>query len=473
MPEAEDEAEIVSDGRWSASERAQRIKRRASDLKYSDLDFDSELPQLPPAEEPTSQPQSGAEPELLPSDTTATPPPPKATTPAYQAVEPIPSALSWVLGFMALLLGLVAVGMVLSHYWEGIPMSMRVGSLVAIPAALWLVYVLGFNRGYRAPELAALLTALTWLDAVIIYQLCIQTLPLWIACSGLTLGLFLIPALRPWKMGVWSVILSGVLQFCLMGHAMVTAQSFNEWVLICASGLAMMMIWSHIGVWCALTEREGYAAYSIIGPIAQTLFLFMLIAVTVYPQDVLPQALPDHGGINEWIAAITVWIIAMIPVLPLQRYYADVSNHPTISNSFLLYWGFSMLTVPLGLLLAWYSPSLLGVPLILAYLFSMVYYGAEYRVPRFVIMGSIGIFLSVVSAPYTLGTGVLASAGILAGLAALFLLSLIWLNAFRRKLLSRKRAEAAQRDSAEANARPLRRYQPQDKMNIDLPDYDN
>lgn len=103
----------------------------------------------------------------------------------------------------------------------------------------------------------------------------------------------------------------------------------------------------------------------------------------------------------------------------------------------------------------------------------MVYYGAEYRVPRFVIMGSIGIFLSVVSVPYTLGTGVLASAGILAGLAALFLLSLIWLNAFRRKLLSRKRAEAAQRDSAEANARPLRRYQPQDKMNIDLPDYDN
>lgn len=472
MTEDDDKAEMVSDGRWSAGDRAQRIKRRAADLKYSDLDFDEELPQLPPASDAAPSAQD-AEPAPPSPALPAAAPPRQTVPPKGQAVDSIPSTLSWVLGFMALLLSLVAVGMVLNHYWDGTPMSMRVGALVAIPAALWLVYVLGFNRGYRAPELAALLTAITWLDAVVIYQLCIQTLPLWIASSGLTLGLLLIPTLHPWKMGVWSVLVSGVLQFCLMGHAMATAQSFNEWFLIGASALAMMMIWSHIGVWCALTRREGYAAYSVIGPIAQTLFLLMLIAVTVYPQNVLPHGLADNGSLNEWIGAIVVWIIAMVPVLPLQRYYADVSNHPTISNSFLLYWGISMLTVPLGLLLAWYSPSLLGVPLILAYLFSMVYYGAEYRVPRFVIMGSVGIFLSLISIPYTLQTGELLSAGILGGIAGLFILSLLWLNSYRRKLLSRKRAEAAQRDETLAESRPVRRYNPQDKMNIDLPDYDN
>ena len=88
-------------------------------------------------------------------------------------------------------------------------------------------------------------------------------------------------------------------------------------------------------------------------------------------------------------------------------------------------------------------------------------------------MGSVGIFLSLVSVPYTLQTGELASAGILGGLACLFILSLLWLNSYRRKLLSRKRAESAQRDDIESEKRPVRRYNPQEKMNIDLPDYDN
>lgn len=467
MPESNEEPEIVSDGRWSADNRAQRVQRRASDLKYSGLDFDEDVPQLPPLSVETTQVSVHVEePRVQQGENKGNAAPPKQTS------EPIPAALSWVLGFIALVLSLVAVGMVLSYYWEGIPMSMRVASLVAIPAVLWLLYILGFNRGYRAPELAALLTAISWLAAVVIYQLCIQELPLWIAASGLTLGLLLIPALRPWKMGAWSAIISGVLQFCLMGHALVSAQTFGEWVLIAASTLSMMVIWSHIGVWCGLTRREGYDGYAVIGPIAQTLFLLMLIAVTVYPQNLLPVDLSEDGGMTEWIAVIVVWVIAMVPILPLQRYYADVSNHPTICNSFLLYWGISMLTVPLGLLLAWYSPSLLGVPLILVYLFSMVYYGAEYRVPRFVIMGSIGIFLSLASVPYTLQTGVLASAGIFGGLACIFLLSLLWLNAFRKKLLSRKRAEAAQRDTNDAEAATMRRYNPKDKVNIDLPDYD-
>jgi hypothetical protein len=87
-------------------------------------------------------------------------------------------------------------------------------------------------------------------------------------------------------------------------------------------------------------------------------------------------------------------------------------------------------------------------------------------------MGSIGIFLSLASVPYTLQTGVLASAGIFGGLACIFLLSLLWLNAFRKKLLSRKRAEAAQRDTNDAEAATMRRYNPKDKVNIDLPDYD-
>ena len=467
MNESNEEPEIVSDGRWSAGDRAQRVQRRASDLKYSGLDFDEEVPQLPPAAVETTKLSTHVE-APMPQKNAAK----GGSSTPKQTVEPIPAALSWVLGFIALVLSLVAVGMVLGHYWEGIPMSMRVASLVAIPAVLWLLYILGFNRGYRAPELAALLTAISWLAAVVIYQLCIQALPLWIAASGLTLGLLLIPTLRPWKMGAWSAIISGVIQFYLMGHDLISAQTYGEWVTISASALAMMMVWSHIGVWCGLTRRPGYDCYAVIGPIAQTLFLLMLIAVAVYPQNLLPAGLVEDGGMAEWLTVIVVWVIAMVPVLPLQRYYADVSNHPTISYSFLLYWGISMLTLPLALLLAWYSPSLLGVPLILAYLFSMVYYGAEYRVPRFVIMGSIGIFLSLASVPYTLQTDVLTSAGIFGGLACVFLLSLLWLNSFRRKLLSRKRVEAAQRDDNEAEAATMRRYNPQDKVNIDLPDYD-
>lgn len=466
-----EEPELVDD-RFAGAANAARPVRRASDLKYTDLDFEQELPQLP-----TPEPEKETEPETpqitsLPAP--AAPPPPVVNIPSTKTAspEPIPASLSWVLGFMALLLLLVAIGMVLCEFWDCIPMSMRVASLVAIPEALWLVYILGFNRGYRAPELAALLTAISWLDSVIIYQLCIQSLPLWVAASVLTFGMLLIPTLRPWRMGVSAALISGVLQLALMAHALFTARTYGEWALIWAAALAMVMIWSHIGVWCALTTREGYRPFSILGPIAQILFLVMLITMLVYPQHLMPEGISEHGSIAEWLGIIVVWGMAMLPVFPLQKHYADISNHPTISHSFLLYWGISLLTVPLGLLLAWYSTYFLVIPLILMYLFSMVYYGAEYRVPRFVIMGSIGIFLSLVGIPYNVGTGLIGSAIILFALAGVFFFALLWLNAYRKRLVTRKREEAARNNGSDDDDKPKRRYSPPDKVNIDLPDYD-
>lgn len=115
---------------------------------------------------------------------------------------------------------------------------------------------------------------------------------------------------------------------------------------------------------------------------------------------------------------------------------------------------------------------LLVIPLILMYLFSMVYYGAEYRVPRFVIMGSIGIFLSLVGIPYNVGTGLIGSAIILFALAGVFFFALLWLNAYRKRLVTRKREEAARNNSSDDDDKPKRRYSPPDKVNIDLPDYD-
>lgn len=424
-------------------------------------------PQLPP---PNDEGEIIVSPERVPSPQQ----PPLPPSYHQQAViSPIPPALSWVLGFMSLLLFLIAVGMFMANFWDAIPMMVRVASLCAVPLLLWFVYVIGFNKGYRAPELAALLAAISWLDAVLIYQFCIQAMPLWVAASVLTLGLMAIPALKPWKMAFYSLALAAALQFGLMGWGLAHSHTYGEWSLIWASALSMMMLWSHIGVWCSYTKRPGYAEYSKLAPLAQVLFMLMLISMLVYPRHLLPSEIDASGSVGDWFGVIAIWAVAIFPVFPLQKHFAQLNNRPTISNSFLLYWGISIITVPLGLALAWYAPNLLLLPLSLVYLFSMIYYGAEYKVPRMVLMGSIGIFMTLVSIPYHAGTGLVGSAVIMLALSIVFLFAMMWLNTYRKLLITRKRQQAAELRTASAQALPVPAQSSRGRMQIMLPNQDN
>ncbi len=457
----------------ASAETATDAPRRAKDLRYTDINYDqAAIPQLP---QPPEDEEIIIKPERVPS--------PQPTDPQQQAapggkqpnypISPIPSALSWVLGFMALLLFLIAVGMFMANFWDSIPMMVRVASLCAVPLLLWFIYVIGFNKGYRAPELAALLAAISWLDAVLIYQFCIQAMPLWVAASVLTLGLMAIPSIKPWKMAVYSLAAAGALQFGLMGWGLAHASTYGEWSLIWASALSMMMLWSHIGVWCSYTKRSGYAEYSKLAPLAQALFMLMLISMLVYPRQLLPSEIDSTSTIGDWFGIIAIWALAIFPVFPLQKHFACLNNRPTISNSFLLYLGISIITVPLGLALAWYAPNLMILPLSLVYLFSMIYYGAEYKVPRMVLMGSIGVFLSLVSIPYHAGTGLLGSAIIMLVLSVMFLFAMMWLNTYRKLLIARKRQEAAELHAATQQALPQPHFKEKERMEIMLPRRDS
>lgn len=384
----------------------------------------------------------------------------------------IPPVLSWVLGFMSLLLFLVGVGLILANFWDNFPPMVKVCTLVCTPAFLWGVYIVGFKNGSRAQEIAALLAALSWLDALFIYQFCIQPLPLWVLGSILTFGLMIIPLVKPLKMAMCSLAIGALLQYGLMVYDLVTATTYGEWALIWASIMAMTMVWSHIGSWCALTKRKEYNAYAFIGPLAQFVFLLMLIVLLVYSSHLIPAGVSDFTTLNQWLAILGVWVVAMLPILPLQRHFAEVCNHPNISNSFLLYWAISIMTLPLGLLLVRDLHALLLMPLILGYLFSMVYYGADYHVPNFVIMGSVGIFLTVVSIPIHMGTGLIWSAVILFILSIAFFMSMTWLNTRRKMQIARRREEIAALRAAEKERKNTKVYHEKERLAIALPDRD-
>lgn len=384
----------------------------------------------------------------------------------------IPPVLSWVLGFMSMLLFLVGVGLILANYWDSIPPIVKVCTLLCTPTFLWGVYIAGFKRGSRAQEIAALLAALSWLDALFIYQFCIQALPLWVLGSILTFGLMVIAYIKPLKMALCSLTVGAVLQYGLMVYDLLTAQTYGEWALIWAAIMSMTMVWSHVGSWCALARRKEYNAYGFIGTLAQFVFLLMLIALLVYSSHLIPAHVADYATMNQWLSILCVWVVAMLPILPLQRHFAEVCNHPNISNSFLLYWAIAIMTLPLGLLLVKGLHPLLLMPLIMGYLFSMVYYGADYHVPNFVIMGSIGIFLTVISIPIHVGVGLIGSAVILFVLSVLFFMSMTWLNNRRKLQIARRREELIALRTAERERKNAKVYQEKERFAIALPDRD-
>lgn len=385
----------------------------------------------------------------------------------------IPTILSRMLGGMALLLFLVSTGLLIAHFWETIPMLVRVCSLLFVPSVLWLFYIIAYHKGYRSGELASLLAAISWADAVIIYQLCIQQLPLWVAAVLLTTGLLLIPIIRPWKAAITAVFAAGILQYYVMGHSMLYAQTYGEWALIAVSALATLIVWSHLGVWCSLTSRDQYRKYSFLSFTAQILYLMVLILLLVYPQTMLPAQLTSTDApVSIWMAVIAIWIVVLLPCLPMQKYYAEKCNHPNISNSFLLYWGTSILVVPLGVMLAPHVHPLVILPLVLVNLLSMAYYGADYQLTRFVVMGSLGIFLSLISIPIHLQTGLLPSACILLAFAVLFYLLMMHQNARRRAIIRRRREEVVMEREAARERSSMPEYHEMERFAIKLPSKD-
>ena len=213
-----------------------RPMRRASNLKFAALDYEhADIPPLPTPEKEAPQAAEKEEPvKQLP------PPADKETeteAAGRESEQPeevdeaslkgiyIPPVLSWVLGFMSLVLFLVTVGLLMVRFWQEIPMIVRVCTLVCIPAFLWVVYIIGFHKGHKAPEAASLLATISWLDALLIYQFCIQALPIWILSSIFAFGLMLVPLIKPWKMAVCSLGAGAVIQYVLMAYGMATANT--------------------------------------------------------------------------------------------------------------------------------------------------------------------------------------------------------------------------------------------------------
>ena len=119
-----------------------------------------------------------------------------------------------------------------------------------------------------------------------------------------------------------------------------------------------------------------------------------------------------------------------------------------------------------------HTPKMESHSLILAYLFSMVYYGADYHVPSFVLMGSIGIFLTLVSIPIHVGTGLIGSAAILFVLSVAFFMSMVWLNGRRRAQIMRRKEEIATLRAVEKERRNMKYYQEKERFSIALPGQD-
>ena len=155
-----------------ADNKEARPMRRASDLKFAAQDYEhADIPPLPTPEKEAPQAAEKDEPvKQLPPPQENEPKPEQESEQPEEVDEAslkgiyIPPVLSWVLGFMSLVLFLVTVGLLMVRFWQEIPMIVRVCTLVCIPAFLWVVYIIGFHKGHKAPEAASLLATISWLD---------------------------------------------------------------------------------------------------------------------------------------------------------------------------------------------------------------------------------------------------------------------------------------------------------------------
>ncbi len=348
---------------------------------------------------------------------------------------------------MTLLMFLSGIGLGLYHFRESLNVVLKICCTLSVPLLLWGGYYLLRLRGVRSAEVVALLTCLSWADVLIVVQTCLYPMPLW-GCGLIFLGgLIVLPCIHPWRSAVVALLVGSVAELGLLSLAGVSGQisAAAAWLGV----LTVMLLWVLAGCWCCLSTRTAYRSYSVVAPVAFTIFLLLYYALVLFPQYLLP----DGGGLASNVSVI-LWVGALFAALPLHARFAQRQNRSVFTPAFLGLWGCALVAVPL-LFVA--DLPFVTAPLSLLAALALVYYGAVYKSDRPLLAGCIAFYVAVFGNALRLGASPLLAAAFFLLLSALSLYVALRLNARRKSLLAavhhaqRRRRVAPSADPADSN----------------------
>lgn len=351
-------------------------------------------------------------------------------------VRGLPAILIWALGGMAILMCLVGVGLALYSCWQELPVAVQAGSLLLMPCLLWGGYAVAARRGWGSTEVAAAFVCLSWLGILLVWQLCVSWQAPWVMGLAYLGGVGILVAIRPWKSAVAILALSSVAEILIGREEVMEKGLFSPWGLLWVGAMSLLMLWSLGGRWCSMTRRPGYASFGWIGPVAFALYLLTYLLVVVFPFFLQPEELQGSLRWEDWQLLVGMWLLPLLPMLPLHVQFARRKSRPVWTYSFLLFYVVTLVIVPVGLDMAIHSPGVLGVPLVFAYAVCIIYYGADYKCPWLVLTGCGAIFLASLGIPLNMDINPLGGAAVMLGLGFLFLYASLRLNGHRRQLLT-------------------------------------
>lgn len=347
------------------------------------------------------------------------------------------TVLVWVLGGMSLLLGAAGFGLILYYFWDVLSSLLRVVSLGGLMVLLWLGYGVSARLGWSSREVLGIFLCLSLLLVVLGLSQLLPGMPLWLLGLVYLGGAILVPVLCPARSSVTVLALTCLAEMALLwGHVRGSDLS-ADWTLLWTGVLSVLMMWAVVGNWCDVTPRRGYATFSALGSISSFLYMLAYQGMLLYPVYCRPSSLQGHTPPGQWIGMMLVWMLPMGFLLLVHRMRCRQQHRSFFSYSFLLYYAATLVSLPLGLLLMERNVPLAGVSVMFGYAACLVYYGADYRQPRYIFFGCLLAFLTAIGIPLGLGADMVWSAVVMLALCVIFLIASLSLarhrdNVFRR-----------------------------------------
>ncbi len=366
-----------------------------------------------------------AEPSPVPS------PNPQTETSSDNSLSP--SLLIWSMAAMSLMLCFLGVGLIIFSYWTEFSLLWRLGCLAGLGSAIWGVYALCWRWSIPHRELRVAFVCVTWLLLIVAGNEFLRSHAFPLTSVGLVflLGLLAVALLMPSRSAMALLALG-----CLFEVALLALASYNSgnWLLLIASLISLLMLWSEGGAYGVLKRREDFASISLLGQLCLGLTLIIYQLLLLYPSLLPLHEISMRASWMDSLSVAGIWALPMLLSLRVHQLRAKREHCSMAHPSALLYLLCKLIAMPLSLLLLSWQLPLIGVLFLFLFAMAMVYYGAEYHEYNLVFLGAAMLFVTALSIPLSLHAGSLLSGMFILLLGAALLYAAIRLHRHYRRL---------------------------------------
>lgn len=355
-------------------------------------------------------------------------------------IEGLPKTLVAALGGVAVLMLLCGVGVLMLHYWDRLHEGIQIAGLLIPTILMWGGYMWGRAKGYRSGELTGACACVSWLVALLAWQVFSPATPNWVVGVLFVAGTLGVAVVFPNRTSVVMLAVAGVVELGLLWYSSTNGGEYPAGVLLWMGAVSLLCMWGLGGFICGLTRHAVYAPYAFLGPWMFSICLVVLQGVIIY----LP-VLPGNSW-QSWAWGALIWLAPTLLFGWVHRLMAQGRGKPVLSFTFLILWAMMYAVLPLGLWAGQTLPWIFGAIPLFLFAVCMVRYGAVYRSAYAMIAGCSLVFMVAVGTAFGRGGSLVGGGVMLLLLGAAFLCVACVFYRRRRQLqqsvlLARKRQQ--------------------------------